>query len=129
MDVYFKDVALSAGMNELQYGSVLFDYLAKGDIINLLNLEGQADICDWINDNSLLNGKPFCLEIHISINQYYKIVLYALCRMNLMGDEPKCLVSKNVMNSSCIKPKEFDNIPFYAITLPMMLKCECPKED
>jgi len=129
MDLCLKDVAQYAKMTEFEYSSAIFRFLEKGDVINLLNLESQADICDWINNNSLLNGNKFCLEIHISMNKNTNIVLYCLCRMDLMDNEPKVTVDKNVMGLPNKKPKEFDNLISYTITLPMLIKEECPKED
>jgi len=129
MHLCLKDVAQSAKMTEFEYSSAIFSFLEKGDIINLLNIEAQADICDWINNNSLLNGNKFCLEIHVSMNQNTNIVIYCLCKMDLMGDEPKVIIDKNVMGLPNKKPKDFDNLISYAITIPMLIKEDCPKED
>jgi len=46
-----------------------------------------------------------------------------------MDNEPKVTVDKNVMGLPNKKPKEFDNLISYTITLPMLIKEECPKED
>lgn len=128
MELFLKDVAFSAGMTQFQYGCAIFNSLEKGQIIDLLNIEGQADICDWINSQKLLNGKPFCLEIHIPVNKLRIVVLYATCQMNLRGDEPLALAKEIRLGIPHRKPKIFDSLPSYVITLPMLIKEECPKE-
>lgn len=129
MTLCLRDVAKSAKMTEFEYGTSIFRFLENGDIINTLNLEAQANICDWINEHSLLNGKPFCIEIHISMSLQTNIVVYCLCKMNLMEDEPKVTVEKNVMGLLNNKPKEFDNLLSYVITMPMLLKNEFDNEE
>jgi hypothetical protein len=128
MDLCFKNVALAKGMSELQYAFSLFEHLEQGDLIDFLNIEGQTVICDWINDNHLLNGKPFVVKISFLTGRNTNVIITCLCKMDFRGEEPKISVQKNVIGLSLKTPPEFDNLPSYDITLPMLMKDGCAKE-
>lgn len=70
----------------------LFDKLQSGDLMELLTLEAQYDLGQFIERNEYVDNKEeFVVIFHIPVNKFSD-ALFCLCKMDLSGDEPKIFV-------------------------------------
>jgi len=110
LDVSLTDFAKNGNLTEAQYSRKLFDKLESGQLLDLLNIESQVKIGDWISQKFLDNSKEFLIVFKLSMNRLRNVALFCVCSMNLKDDEPKIYVDFAIPGFMDATPPEAQNI-------------------
>ncbi len=108
-DVSLADFAAIGGMTEAQYSRKLFDKLEAGQLLDLLKLESQVKVADWIGEKFLDNQNEFLVIFQLSMNRVRNVALFCVCSMNMKEEEAKIYVRHAIPGFLDNPPKEVKN--------------------
>lgn len=92
VELSLADFAAKAGQTEAAFCSRLFDRLISGDMMEILKLEAQCDLGDWITERFLDNKNEFLVVFRLSENKLRDVALFCVCSMNMTAEDPRIYV-------------------------------------
>ena len=78
-----------AGVDRIQYMLSMYRYIREGRFLEILNMEAQEEIVDWLMKHRHYDfGTEFCLLLTTSINKAKNSAVWMRCFVDLSGNEP-----------------------------------------
>ena len=77
-EVGLGQFAAICGMTEKEFSAHMFRKLEQGRLLDLLNLDAQADLSEWII-GQFFSGKEFVVVFRLSLNRKRDACLFCVC--------------------------------------------------
>jgi len=114
-DMSLADFAARGGLTEPQYSLRLFQKLESGQLLDLLKVEAQFQLGEWIGEKFLDNQMHFAVVFRLSLNRVRDVALHCVCSMDLTQDEPKIYVKFALPGFIDAPPKELAGLEVYEL--------------
>lgn len=114
LDVSLAQFAATGGMTETEYSRKLFEKLETGNLMDLLNIDAQVRLGDWISEK-YLDGAHFSVVFRLSMNRVRDVALHCVCAMDMMQDEPKIFCKFALPGFIDAPPKELAGLEVFEL--------------
>lgn len=104
-EVSLAQFATIGGLTEAEYIEKMFDKLQAGQLMELLKLEAQCDLGDWIAQKFLEKLDEFLVVFRLSMNRTRDVALYCVCSVK-QGNDPAIYVRHALPGLMGNLPKE-----------------------
>lgn len=112
-EVSLAQFAAIHGMSERQYVEQMLACLSSGRVMDLLTMNAQVDMCQWMLAGDLYRKKlDFLVMFRLSLNRADDVCLYVACRFRDGGAIEVCQTIPGLCGR---RPEEVGELPTFEV--------------